>query len=103
MVNIRVRRVCEARLLAVPERIEFVAAAEGADAAVSLFPKVRLELCDMQCKDEALVIEATVALKVSWVFRDLGSAAALLYILSGLRYAIYTLLAVVSRLSHGWG
>lgn len=61
MVNIRVRRVCEARLQAVPERIEYTA---NTMESVSLFPKIRLELCDMQCKDEQLVIEATVSLNV---------------------------------------
>lgn len=68
MVNIRVRRVCEARLMAVPERIEYVSGGGGQseeEAAVLLFPTVRLELCDMQCDEEALRIEATVALKVS--------------------------------------
>lgn len=33
--------------------------------SVSLFPKIHLELCDMQCKEDDLVIESTVSLKVS--------------------------------------
>lgn len=33
--------------------------------SVSLFPKIHLELCDMQCKDDDLVIESSVTLKVS--------------------------------------
>lgn len=32
--------------------------------SVSLFPKIHLELCDMQCKDNDLVIETSVTLKV---------------------------------------
>lgn len=61
MVNIRVRRVCEARLMSIPERIDYTA---NSLESVSLFPKIRLELCDMQCKGDDLVIEASVTLKV---------------------------------------
>lgn len=37
--------------------------------SVSLFPKIHLELCDMQCKDDDLVIESSVTLKVSFLFQ----------------------------------
>lgn len=37
--------------------------------SVSLFPKIHLELCDMQCKDDDLVIESSVTLKVSFPFQ----------------------------------
>lgn len=36
--------------------------------SVSLFPKIHLELCDMQCKDDDLVIESSVTLKVRHLF-----------------------------------
>lgn len=62
MVNIRVRRVCEARLIGVPERIDYTA---NSMEMVSLFPNIRLELCDMQCKTDSLVIQSSVTLKVS--------------------------------------
>lgn len=68
MVNIRVRRVCEARFVAVPERIEYTTATGSATPeSVQLFPKLRLELCDMQCTDSDLVIEATVQLKTKHI------------------------------------
>ncbi|KAJ6641242.1 Calsyntenin-1 [Pseudolycoriella hygida] len=64
MVNIRVRRVCEARLMGIPERIDYTA---NSMESVSLFPKIHLELCDMQCKDDDLVIESSVALKTKHI------------------------------------
>lgn len=33
--------------------------------SVSLFPEYRLELCDMQCKGEEMIIQSTILLKVS--------------------------------------
>lgn len=35
--------------------------------SVSLFPKIHLELCDLQCKDDDLVIESSVTLKVRFL------------------------------------
>lgn len=68
MVNIRVRRVCEARFVSVPERIEYTATGGGATAeSVQLFPKLRLELCDMQCAVAELVIQAAVQLKTKHI------------------------------------
>lgn len=32
--------------------------------SVSLFPKYHLELCDMQCKGEEMIIQSTILLKV---------------------------------------
>uniref|UniRef100_U5EYG9 Putative calsyntenin n=1 Tax=Corethrella appendiculata TaxID=1370023 RepID=U5EYG9_9DIPT len=64
MVNIRVRRVCEAHVMGVPERIDYVS---NSLESVSLFPKLRLELCDMQCKGEDMVIQSSVSLKTKHI------------------------------------
>lgn len=64
MVNIKVRRICEARLIGVPERIDYTA---NSMESVSLFPKIHLDLCDLQCKEEAMTIETTVSLKTKHI------------------------------------
>lgn len=64
MVNIRVKRVCEARLVNIPERIGYYASSME---SVSLFPKIHLELCDMECKNNNLVIESSVVLKTKHI------------------------------------
>jgi hypothetical protein len=64
MVNIRVRRVCEAHVMGIPERIDYVA---NSMESVSLFPKYHLELCDMQCKGEEMIIQSTVLLKTKHI------------------------------------
>ncbi|XP_035910352.1 calsyntenin-1 isoform X2 [Anopheles stephensi] len=64
MVNIRVRRVCEAHVMGVAERIDYVA---NSMESVSLFPKIHLELCDMQCKGEDMVIQSSVSLKTKHI------------------------------------
>uniref|UniRef100_A0A182NK81 Cadherin domain-containing protein n=1 Tax=Anopheles dirus TaxID=7168 RepID=A0A182NK81_9DIPT len=64
MVNIRVRRVCEAHVMGVAERIDYMA---NSMETVSLFPKIHLELCDMQCKGEDMVIQSSVSLKTKHI------------------------------------
>ncbi|XP_058461446.1 calsyntenin-1 [Malaya genurostris] len=64
MVNIRVRRVCEAHVMGVAERIDYIA---NSMESVSLFPKVHLELCDMQCKGEDMVVQSSVSLKTKHI------------------------------------
>uniref|UniRef100_A0A182IUG9 Cadherin domain-containing protein n=1 Tax=Anopheles atroparvus TaxID=41427 RepID=A0A182IUG9_ANOAO len=64
MVNIRVRRVCEAHVMGVAERIDYSA---NSMESVSLFPKIHLELCDMQCKGEDMVIQSSVSLKTKHI------------------------------------
>uniref|UniRef100_A0A182R0Q4 Cadherin domain-containing protein n=1 Tax=Anopheles farauti TaxID=69004 RepID=A0A182R0Q4_9DIPT len=64
MVNIRVRRVCEAHVMGVAERIDYIA---NSMETVSLFPKIHLELCDMQCKGEDMVIQSSVSLKTKHI------------------------------------
>jgi hypothetical protein len=60
MVNIRVRRICEAKMAGVPERLDYTA---NSMEKAYLFPKLRLELCDMKCKGEDMLISSTVSLK----------------------------------------
>ncbi|XP_067637528.1 calsyntenin-1 [Eurosta solidaginis] len=64
MVSIKVRRVCDARFLGIPERIEYTAASAE---RLSLFPNARLELCDMSCANEQLNIQTSVALKTKHI------------------------------------
>lgn len=60
MVNIRVRRICEAKVAGVPERLDYTS---NSMERVFLFPKLKLELCDMKCKGEDMQISTTVSLK----------------------------------------
>ncbi|XP_054745497.1 calsyntenin-1 [Anastrepha obliqua] len=64
MVSIKVRRVCEARFLGIPERIDYTATATE---SLSLFPNARLELCDMDCSNQYLNIHTSVALKTKHI------------------------------------
>jgi hypothetical protein len=60
MVNIRVRRICEAKMSGMPERLDYTS---NSMEKVFLFPKLHLELCDMKCKGEDMLISSTVTLK----------------------------------------
>jgi hypothetical protein len=60
MVNIRVRRICEAKVTGVPERLDYTS---NSMEKVFLFPKLKLELCDMKCKGEDMQITSTISLK----------------------------------------
>lgn len=64
MVNIRVRRICEAKLSGIPERLDYTS---NSMEKVFLFPNFHLELCDMKCKGEEMMISATVALKTKHI------------------------------------
>ncbi|XP_054091320.1 calsyntenin-1 isoform X2 [Zeugodacus cucurbitae] len=64
MVSIKVRRVCEARFLGIPERIDYTATTTE---SLSLFPNARLELCDMYCSNQNLNIHTSVALKTKHI------------------------------------
>jgi calsyntenin 1 len=60
MVNIRVRRICEAKISGIPERLDYAA---NSLERVFLFPKIKLELCEMKCKGEDMQISTTVSVK----------------------------------------
>lgn len=64
MVTIRVRRICEARITGVPERLDYTA---NSMEKVYLFPKLHLELCDMKCKGESMLISTSVSLKTKHI------------------------------------
>lgn len=64
MVNIRVRRICEAKISGIPERLDYTA---NSLEKVYLFPKFHLELCDMRCKGEEMMISTTVSLKTKHI------------------------------------
>lgn len=64
MVNIRVRRICEARITGVPERLDYSA---NSLEQVLLFPKLHLDLCDMKCKGENMLISTSVSLKTKHI------------------------------------
>lgn len=64
MVNIRVRRICEAKITGIPERLDYTA---NSLEKVYLFPKFHLELCDMKCKGEDMLISTTVSLKTKHI------------------------------------
>uniref|UniRef100_W8BQC7 Calsyntenin-1 n=1 Tax=Ceratitis capitata TaxID=7213 RepID=W8BQC7_CERCA len=64
LVSIKVRRVCEAKFLGIPERIDYVASSAE---SVFLFPNARLELCDMFCSTRNLNIHTSVALKTKHI------------------------------------
>lgn len=65
MVSIKVRRLCEARLLGVPERIDYSQTAST--ETLSLFPNARLELCEIYCNGENVNIHTSVALKTKYI------------------------------------
>ncbi|KAH8269787.1 hypothetical protein KR018_005552 [Drosophila ironensis] len=64
MVSIKVRRVCEAKFVGMPERIDYMS---GSTESLQLFPNARLDLCDISCKNEDLIIHASVALKTKHI------------------------------------
>lgn len=64
MVSIKVRRVCEAKFLGIPERIDYTTSLTD---SLSLFPNARLELCDMYCDKQNLNIHAYIALKTKYI------------------------------------
>ncbi|XP_055858162.1 calsyntenin-1 [Episyrphus balteatus] len=64
MVSIKVRRVCEARLVGIPERIDYTA---SSIESLSLFPNARFELCDMYCNGEGMGIRTSIALKTKHI------------------------------------
>lgn len=64
MVSIKVRRVCEAHLVGIPERIDYTS---GSKDSLSLFPNVRFELCDMYCNGEGMGIRTSIALKTKHI------------------------------------
>ncbi|XP_068154241.1 calsyntenin-1 isoform X2 [Drosophila tropicalis] len=64
MVSIKVRRVCEAKFLGIPERIDYTS---GSTDSLQLFPNARLDLCDISCSNEELTIHASIALKTKHI------------------------------------
>lgn len=76
MVSIKVRRVCDARFLGIPERIDYTA---STTESLSLFPNARLELCDLYCGKLNLNIHTSVALKTKHISfgcdRDIGNCS----------------------------
>lgn len=66
MVNIKVRRICEAKISGVPERIDYT---ENSHDSVVLFPNVRIELCDLKC-DAGTTIQGTATLKTKHIVCD---------------------------------
>lgn len=64
MVSIKVRRVCEARLVGIPERIDYTA---SSIESLSLFPNARFELCDMYCNGEGMGIRTSISLKTKHI------------------------------------
>ncbi|KAH8271489.1 hypothetical protein KR026_009879 [Drosophila bipectinata] len=74
MVSIKVRRICEARFLGLPERIDY---SSGITESLLLFPNARLDLCDISCTNENVTIHTSIALKTKHISfgcdRDLTS------------------------------
>ncbi|KAH8384935.1 hypothetical protein KR200_008804 [Drosophila serrata] len=64
MVSIKVRRVCEAKFLGMPERIDYTS---GSTESLQLFPNARLDLCDAACSHQDLNIRASIALKTKHI------------------------------------
>ncbi|XP_060661152.1 LOW QUALITY PROTEIN: calsyntenin-1 [Drosophila nasuta] len=64
MVSIKVRRVCDAKFLGIPERIDYTS---GSTENLQLFPNARLDLCNILCTTEDLTINATIALKTKHI------------------------------------
>ncbi|XP_030379395.1 calsyntenin-1 [Scaptodrosophila lebanonensis] len=77
MVSIKVRRVCEAKFLGIPERIDYTS---GSTESLQLFPNARLDLCDIFCNSEELNIHASIALKTKHISfgcdRDISNCSA---------------------------
>ncbi|KAH8415756.1 hypothetical protein KR222_011687, partial [Zaprionus bogoriensis] len=64
MVSIKVRRVCDAKFLGIPERIDYTS---GSTENLQLFPNVRLDLCNTMCNLDDVKIHATIALKTKHI------------------------------------
>ncbi|KAH8385445.1 hypothetical protein KR009_008142 [Drosophila setifemur] len=64
MVSIKVRRVCEAKFLGMPERIDYTS---GSTESLQLFPNARLDLCEIACSNEDLSIHASISLKTKHI------------------------------------
>ncbi|KAM8702851.1 hypothetical protein ACLKA7_005187 [Drosophila subpalustris] len=64
MVSIKVRRVCDAKFLGIPERIDYTS---GSTENLQLFPNARLDLCNILCSSEDLNIHAAIALKTKHI------------------------------------
>ncbi|KAH8272479.1 hypothetical protein KR044_008942, partial [Drosophila immigrans] len=64
MVSIKVRRVCDAKFLGIPERIDYTS---GSTENLQLFPNARLDLCNILCSAEDLTINTTIALKTKHI------------------------------------
>ncbi|KAH8384340.1 hypothetical protein KR093_010801, partial [Drosophila rubida] len=64
MVSIKVRRVCDTKFLGIPERIDYTS---GSTENLQLFPNARLDLCNILCSSEDLIINATIALKTKHI------------------------------------
>uniref|UniRef100_A0A1B0C0A2 Cadherin domain-containing protein n=1 Tax=Glossina palpalis gambiensis TaxID=67801 RepID=A0A1B0C0A2_9MUSC len=60
MVSIKVRRMCEARFLGIPERIDYTA---SSTESLFLFPNARLELCGMLCEKPNLNVNIVLKTK----------------------------------------
>lgn len=78
MVNIHVRRICEARIQNIPPHINYTASTVPASASaataaattaqsINLFPKIQLELCHLQCPDTNMFMQSTVTLKTNYI------------------------------------
>ncbi|CAD7094141.1 unnamed protein product [Hermetia illucens] len=64
MVNIKVKRVCEAKLTGVPERIDYTA---NSMESPSLFPNLHLDLCDIHYSHDEMTIRSSVILKTKHI------------------------------------
>ncbi|CRK90879.1 CLUMA_CG004569, isoform A [Clunio marinus] len=64
MVTIRVRKICEAKIMGIQERLDYSA---NTLEKVFLFPKFNLELCDIKCKGEEMLISTKVTLKTKHI------------------------------------
>ncbi|XP_017853681.1 calsyntenin-1 isoform X2 [Drosophila busckii] len=77
MVTIKVRRVCEAKFLGIPERIDYMS--ENTES-LQLFPNARLDLCNILCSADDLNIHASITLKTKHISfgcdRDISNCSA---------------------------
>ncbi|EDV90953.1 GH24001 [Drosophila grimshawi] len=77
MVSIKVRRICDAKFLGIPERIDYTS---GSTESLQLFPNARLDLCNILCSPEELNIHAAVVLKTKHISfgcdRDISNCTA---------------------------
>ncbi|XP_017869345.1 PREDICTED: calsyntenin-1 [Drosophila arizonae] len=77
MVSIKVRRVCDAKFLGIPERIDYIS---GSTESLQLFPNARLDLCNILCTADDLNVHAAVALKTKHISfgcdRDISNCSA---------------------------